>query len=155
MANQASLDLVIHVSTDRRNGAALGVAGSRRQTEEAQRKLTMLSQYLNEYAARINGDHGTATTDPTRIANARAFVEKLEAAVSQQGRETAACQTHADACSRVLVAEERKLRSLELLREHRAREAGRAEGKREQKRTDEFAARAARNIRSVFDPRPV
>jgi flagellar biosynthesis chaperone FliJ len=44
---------------------------------------------------------------------------------------------------------------LELLREHRAREAGRAEGKREQKRTDEFAARAARNIRSVFDSRPV
>lgn len=151
MATNQSLDLLIHVSTDRRNSAALSLAGSRRQTEEAQRKMEMLSRYRHDYLSRMNGSEAAGGTDPVRIANTRAFIEKLEQAIAQQQREIEACESYSNACFHLLNAEEKKLRSLETLRERRAKEAGRAEGRREQKIADEAGARAARSRGTTLD----
>lgn len=145
MSANASLILVIQVSTDRRNSAALGLAGSRRQTEEARRKMEMLSRYRQDYPSRMNGNHRTDGTDPVRMANTRAFLDKLEHAISQQHRDIEACESYSNACFHLLNAEEKKLKSLELLRDRRAKEARHVESRREQKNTDESSARAARN----------
>lgn len=141
-ANQ-SLDLVIQVSTDRRNGAALGLAGSRRQTDEAQRKMEMLSRYRQDYLSRMNSNSRTDGTDPVRMTNTRAFLDKLEHAITQQQHDIEACESYSNACFHLLNVEERKLKSLEILRDRRTNEAGRIENRREQKLTDEFGARKA------------
>jgi flagellar export protein FliJ len=154
MPTNHSLDLVIHVSTDRRDGAALALAGSRRQTDEAQRKLEILSRYLHEYMARMNDGSEAGSTDPVRIANTRAFIDKLEHAIEQQQCEIASCESRSDVCFQLLNANERKLKSLETLRDRRATEAWRADKRREQKRTDEFGASAARNGGATLDYRP-
>lgn len=139
MSMMPSLDLVIHVSTDRRNAAALGLAGSRRQTDEARRKLEMLARYHHDYLSRMNSGN-----DAVRMTNTRAFIDKLEHAMSQQRCEIEACESYSNACFHLLSAEEKKLKSLEMLRDRRGAEAKRVEGRREQKRTDEYGARAAR-----------
>jgi flagellar protein FliJ len=154
MPTNPSLDLVIRVSTDRRNGAVLALAGSRRQIDEAQRKLELLSSYHRDYLARMNGGMEAGGTDPVRIANTRAFIDKLEHAILQQQREVAACESYSNVCLHLLTAKEKKLKSLEILRDRRADEAGRAESRREQKRTDEFGARAAQNGGASLDFRP-
>jgi flagellar FliJ protein len=153
MSTNPSLDLVIRVSTDRRNGAALALAGSRRQTEEAQRKLEMLSSYHRDYLARMHGGKDAGGTDPVRIANLRAFIDKLEYAIAQQQREVEACESYSNVCFHLLTAKGKALKSLEALRDRRADEAGRAETRNEQKRTDEFGARAARNGGATLDYR--
>jgi flagellar protein FliJ len=149
MSAPASLNLVIHVSTDRRDGASLGLAGSRRQVDEARRKLDMLCRYRHDYLARMNDG-----TDAVRIAGARAFIEKLEHAIAHQQREVEACESYSNGCFHLLNAEEKKLKSLEMLRDRRLKEAGRSEHRREQKRNDESGARAARNGGTNLNYRP-
>ncbi len=153
MNAKPALDLVIHVSTDRRDSAALALAGSRRQAEEAQRKLDLLSRYHEDYVARINDGAAAGQTDVARITNNRAFIAKLESAIAQQEREIQACESYLDACYHQLSAEEQKLKSLETLRERRIKLALLKEGRREQGRTDEFAARAAQLGNSIFNNR--
>ena len=145
MSTRPALDLVIRVSTDRRNGAALALAGSRRQAEDARRKLETLARYLQDYLARMNGGSESRSTDPVRIANTRAFIHKLEQAIAQQRREVDARASHSSVCTDLLNAKETKLNSLQTLRDRQDNEARSAESRREQKRTDEFGARAARN----------
>lgn len=155
MSHAPPLDLIIQVSTDRRNGAAVALAGSRRQAGETQRKLQMLARYRDDYLARIQAGTHSGGTDAVRIANARAFVEKLDQALAQLRRELEACESHASACLELLIANERKLHALQALRERRVQRAGRAETQREQKRSDEFGARAARNGGAILDFRPI
>jgi flagellar protein FliJ len=154
MSTNPSLNLVIRVSTDRRDGAALALATARRQTDDARRKLEMLARYHHEYAARMNGGNETGGTDPVRIANTRAFIDKLEQAIAQQQREVETCESHLSVCLHLLTDKEKKLKSLESLHDRRVSEAGRVENRREQKRTDEFSARAARNGGATLDFRP-
>lgn len=149
MSDHTSLSLVIQVSTDRRNVASLGLAGSRRQTEEAKRKFDMLCRYRHDYLARMNDG-----PDSVRIASARAFIEKLEHAMAHQEREVEACESYATVCFQQLNVEEKKLKSLEMLRDRRLKEAGYCEKRHEQKRSDEFGARAARNGGAALDYRP-
>jgi flagellar FliJ protein len=153
MPTSPSLDLVLRISTDCRDGAALALAGSRRQTEEAQRKLEMLTRYHHDYLARMDGRMVTSGTDPVRIANARAFIDKLEDAITQQQCEVDACESYSNVCFHLLISKERKLKSLETLRDRRVNEARRAERRQEQKRTDEFGAHAARNGGARLDYR--
>jgi flagellar FliJ protein len=153
MPTSPSLDLVLRISTDCRDGAALALAGSRRQTEEAHRKLEMLSRYHHDYLVRMDGRMATGGTDPVRIANTRAFIDKLEDAITQQQCEVEACESYSNVCFHLLISKEKKLKSLETLRDRRANEACRAERRREQKRTDEFGAHAARNGGATLDYR--
>jgi len=143
MTPKTTLDLVIQISTDRRNNAALRLAGARRQSEEAKCKLDMLSRYRLGYPPR-GGDGADAGTDQVRMANVRAFLDKLEQAIVQQQRELEACQSYANACFHVLGAEEKKLKSLEILRHQRIAESARAEKRSDQKRSDESGSRMAR-----------
>jgi len=151
MSTKPPLDLIIRVSTERRDSAALGLAGSRRQTDEASRKLRMLCQYRQDYLGRMNASDSSGNTDPVRMSNVRAFLDKLDHAVAQQQREIEACESYANACFHLLSAQAKKLKSLEMLRDQRTRESDRAERHRDQKHNDEFAARAARSGGASLD----
>jgi len=151
MSTKPPLDLIIRVSTERRDTAALSLAGSRRQTDEATRKLDMLSQYRRDYLGRMNAGESAGSTDPVRMSNIRAFLDKLDHALTQQQHEVAACESYVNACFHLLNAQEKKLKSLEMLRDQRACELDHRERCRDQKRNDEYAARAARTGGATLD----
>ena len=111
----------------------------------------MLSRYLQEYLARMNGGKSAGGTDAVRIANTRAFIDKLEQAIVEQQREVDTCTSYLSVCAGLLTAKGTKLKSLEILRDRRAEEAGRSANRSEQKRNDEFGARAARNGGGTLD----
>jgi flagellar FliJ protein len=144
MSASPSLDLVIRVATDCRNVAARALAGSRNQANEAQRKLEMLARYRDDYVGRLNGGPEGGNTDPVRMANTRAFIHKLEQAIVQQQGEVDTRESVAEGCFHKMTAKGKHLRSLETLRDRRDHEAARVASRQEQKRTDEFGARAAR-----------
>lgn len=102
----------------------------------------------------MNNGADSAGTDPVRLANARAFIDKLDCAIAQQQREVHACENYSNACFHLLTTKEKKLKSLEMLRDRRAGEAVRAENRQEQKRNDEYAARAALSGGATLDYRP-
>ena len=154
MSNGHSLELVIHVSTERRDGAALALASSRRCAAEAQRKLDMLARYYHDYLLQMGKCELDDRTDSVRLSNARAFILKLEQAIEQQQREVESCDSRSSDCFRLLSADERKLKSLETLRDRRTTESACAERRLEQKRTDEYGARAALTGGATLDCRP-
>lgn len=151
MSTTQTFEFLIQLAADKRDLAARALAGSRRQAEDAHHKLEMLSGYYRDYLARMHGATTAGATDPVRIANYRAFVDKLEQALLQQQRETEACESYANACFHRLCAEEKKLKVLQAVHGRRADEAKRGIARHEQKRMDEFAARSASNGGGNFD----
>jgi len=154
MSKNPPLNLIIRVSAERRDTASLSLAGSRRQTDEATRKLAMLNQYRRDYLGRMNSTNSVGNTDPVRMSNIRAFLDKLDNAVIQQQHEVQACESYVNACFHLLNVQEKKLKSLEMLRDQRACESDHRERCRDQKRNDEYAARAARTGGATLDFRP-
>lgn len=157
MSTTQTFEFLIQLAVEKRDLAARALAGSRRQAEDAQRKLEMLTQYHRDYLARMHSGHGgdggdgANATDLVRMANYRAFTDKLEKALLQQRRETEACESYANACFHRLQGEERKLKSLQTAHGRRAEEARRGVARFEQKRMDEFAARASSNGGGKYD----
>ncbi len=142
MSSTQTFEFLIQLAIEKRDLAARALAGSRQQADDAKRKLEMLSNYHRDYLARMHQADGSGATDPVRIANFRAFTDKLEQALKQQERETEACESYANACFHRLHAEEKKLKALQMAQGRRADEARRGAARVEQKRSDEFAARA-------------
>jgi flagellar FliJ protein len=151
MSKTQTFEFLIQLAVEKRDLAARALAGSRRQAEDAHRKLDMLSRYHRDYLARVHNADAGGGTDPVRIANYRAFIDKLELALHQQQRDTEACESYSNACFHRLQGEEKKLRSLQTAHGRRADEAKRSAGRFEQKRMDEFAARAASSGASRFN----
>ena len=143
MSTTQTFEFLIQLAMEKRDQAARALAGSRRQAEDAHRKLDMLARYHSDYLARMHSAGAVGATDPVRIANYRAFTDKLEKALQQQQRETEACESYANACFHRLQGEEKKLKSLQMAHGRRAEEVRRGGVRVEQKRSDEFAARAA------------
>ena len=85
-----------------------------------------------------------ASTDPVRMANTRAFIDKLDTAIAQQQREVDVADARVTEATHAVQGAEMRLKALERLRERRDAEQMRVENRREQIRTDAYAARAAR-----------
>lgn len=151
MSTTQTFEFLIQLAVEKRDLAARALAGSQRQAEDAQRKLEMLTQYHRDYLARMHSGDVANATDLVRITNYRAFIDKLEKALLQQRRETEACESYANVCFNRLQGEARKLKSLQTAHGRRAEEARRGVARFEQKRMDEFAARAASNGGGKFD----
>lgn len=154
MAAENSLDLVIRITAERRDSAVQALTEARRRHDDADKKLQLLVRYRDEYLASANRGPEAAVTDPVRISNTRAFITKLEAAVRQQKDEVDASFSRVGARAKALQGAEVRLRSLEILRERRDEVARKTESRREQTRSDAFAARSSRQGGGTLELRP-
>lgn len=136
-----NLRMLIEMAVAARDGAGAQLAQARAQVSQAQAQLNALHHYAREYTERAR-KQALGGMDAATRANWGAFDGKLEAAIAQQAHEIERRQTRLQAAQTEFVEMQKRLKSLETLAA-RQQEATRQKGmRREQKQTDEIAARS-------------
>jgi flagellar FliJ protein len=142
MATRSALDTLIELAQRDVDDAAKRLGAALQAGEEAEQKLAMLHNYRDDYARKLETAQVEGIT-PMAYHNFIGFMEKLDNAINGQ-REVVKHAHHKSAAEKAAwQASERKRLSYRTLSERAAAEALRAENKRDQKQTDEHAARQA------------
>jgi len=142
MATLSALDTLIDLAMRETDEAAKRLGHAIRATEDNEKKLSMLMQYREEYAARFQT---TMTTGFTAMGyrNFQLFMDKLDQAIAGQQAIVQETQRRVQAERTAWQTSERKRMSYDTLATRAHKEEQRKENKREQKNTDEQATRAA------------
>lgn len=140
MAHPTALETLIELATTATDEAAKRLGRATRAAEEARGKLVMLQQYHEDYAARFQASMMAGLT-PMGYRNFQSFMEKLDTAIAGQQ------QIVDDADKRIIIERkgwqdsERKRISYDTLATRAQKAELAKENKRDQKATDEQAAR--------------
>ncbi|MDB5770126.1 MAG: fliJ [Burkholderia sp.] len=140
MATSSALETLIELATKSTDEAAKRLGRAIKAGDDAQQKLTLLIQYRDDYAARLQTTMMSGFTT-TSYRNFQFFLDKLDDAIKGQQQVIQTAQRRVKDERKAWQDSERKRISYDTLvtRAMRAQEA--KEMKREQKQTDEFAAR--------------
>ncbi|HJU71299.1 MAG TPA: flagellar export protein FliJ [Paucimonas sp.] len=140
MAHPSSLDTLIELATTETDAAAKKLGSAIRAHEETEKRLALLLQYRDDYAIRFQSSLAVGLT-AAGYRNFQLFLDKLDTAIAGQQNIVNEAQKRIDAERSAWQASERKRMSYDTLAV-RARQAElRLEVKRDQKQTDELAAR--------------
>lgn len=127
----------------------LVLAGQQRAQQAlhaARQQAERLALYRQEYAQRWGGQFQQASAIEV-VRCYQAFKARLQLAVDQQQQQIALAETGLESANMALRGQEMRVAALRKLIERRQREAQRSADRREQKLTDEQAARGAwRNL---------
>jgi flagellar FliJ protein len=140
MATSSALDTLIELATQETDEAAKRLGRAVRANSDAEQKLALLVQYREDYVLRFQ-QKLTAGVSAAGYRNFQHFLDKLDEAINGQQR-----VVH-DAVRRVgneraaWQGSERKRMSYDILSVRAAKVQQQKEAKRDQKQTDEFAAR--------------
>jgi flagellar FliJ protein len=141
VGSAASLQVALQAARERAELAERALSAAAAAEREAAGKLEVLSRYRDEYLSKM---HGTGASSIAMLLNARAFVAKLDRAVEAQHGERERLARLLAAAQDAWREARRRMKSVEILLDRRAAEEDKRAAKREQKLSDEFAARAAR-----------
>lgn len=136
-----NLQMLIELATTSRDGAAAHLVQMRSHAAQAQAQHTALLGYAREYANRA-ARSSQQGIDPAAHANSRAFDNKLEQALVVQAREVDRREALVVAAQSELNDMQRRLKSLDTLALRQRESVRQSSARREQKHTDEIAARA-------------
>lgn len=143
MTNSSALDTLIDLASTASDEAAKKLGLAIRASNDAAQKLDMLTQYRDEYAARFEAGMSRGITT-AEYRNFRHFLDKIDQAIDGQNEVVRQAQHRVGTDRSAWQDSERQRLSYNTL-------ATRAEhmemmrlAKREQKDSDEFAARAIR-----------
>lgn len=142
MATHSALDTLIELATNQTDEAAKRLGRAIRACEDTEQKLTMLTQYREEYEARFR----TGMANGLSIAgyrNFQLFLEKLDAAIDGQERIVQDARRKIATERSTWQSCERKRMSYDTLATRAEQAEQRKENKRDQKLMDEFATRQA------------
>lgn len=138
-----AFDTLIELAQNKSDTAAIRMAKTATQLGAAEQKAQMLCGYRDDYRARL--DAASLRGAPiAELTNFRAFLARLDEAVVQQQAETAFWRDQSARARTDWQAEQKELQSYTTIATRRRSEIARVQAKREQKATDEFAARAGR-----------
>ena len=132
------------MATRKRDQSAQKLCTALTRRVEAERKLDSLVAYRRDYLAKLEAAT-RAGIKAGGLANYRAFIANLERAIEQQQAAIAAMHTDVDFAQTDWRHTQQRVDSLQTLDQRRAKVAGTREARRDQKLTDEFAARRTRN----------
>ena len=141
MSDLRTLRYLIDAAARERDEAAQRVARTQGDIKSADATRRMLDDYRSDLARRspvLRRDG----FDPSLLRHFGAFNKRLDTAITEQAQHVARFERIADSAQRELVERQRRLHSLEALVKRREAMATLVEQRREQKRSDEFAARA-------------
>ncbi len=136
--------MLIELATKECDKAAQELGKSIRIAEETDKKLALLVQYRDEYSARLQMNQAEGLSIEG-YRNFQIFLEKLEQAITGQRQIVLESKRRVEGCQKAWQAAEHKKMSYDTLADRKQKEAQRKESRREQKETDEFAARAVQN----------
>ena len=142
MAIPSALDTLIELATTETDEAAKRLGNAIRAHEDTEQKLALLLQYRDDYAMRFQSNLAAGLT-AAGYRNFQLFIDKLDTAISGQQQVVLDTQKRVDRERAAWQAGERKRMSYGTLATRAQKEEQQRENRRDQKQTDEFAARQA------------
>jgi flagellar protein FliJ len=146
MASSSAITMLIELATKECEKAAQELGKSVRFADETEKKLTLLLQYRDDYAERLQANQSQGLSIEG-YRNFQLFLEKLEQAIAGQQEIVQESQRRKEENQRAWQAAEHKRLSFDTLAERKRKEDLRKEIKRDQKQTDEFVTRQSHNKR--------
>ena len=140
MATSSALDTLIELATTETDEAAKRLGQCMKAAEETEQKLALLMQYRDDYAARFQQNLTTGLT-AMGYRNFQLFMDKLEQAINSQKLVVRDAHVRVERERTAWQASERKRMSYGTLANRALKSKQLAESKRDQKQTDEHAAR--------------
>jgi flagellar protein FliJ len=136
------LPLLIERAQAQRDRQALASRQARQSAAQADATLQRLGEFRGECLSRSAAAQ-LGQADGASLAGYQAFVGRLDEAIGMQGREAALRAGVAHEQQQRLLQQQRRVLALEALARRDALQCGQREQRREQRTTDDFAARAA------------
>jgi len=140
MADISALNTLIELATTEVDDAAARLGRAVRAVEEAKQKLSLLAGYRDDYAQRFQDTMATGFT-PMAYRNFQGFMDKLDQAINGQQQMVRDAEWRVEQERGAWRESERKRISYDALATRAKTAAEQKIAKREQKQTDEQAAR--------------
>ncbi|WP_137894084.1 flagellar export protein FliJ [Ramlibacter sp. 2FC] len=141
-----SLALALTQAEQQRDAAQAQVLQARQAFETAQQQALQLDAYRDEYQRRWSGQAGQPR-DAGTLWCYQSFLERLHQAIAQQQQALGTLTSRLEVLARSLQAHELRAAAIRKLIERRQQALRQAEARRDQKRSDEQAARMAWSAR--------
>jgi flagellar FliJ protein len=138
---QSKYELLKRLASEREEKAAERMRRTQARLEDAQKKLQQLETYRQEYEARF-AERAQSGMAKAQWVDFRQFLGRLAEAVDTQRHEVEHARKRYQVEHESWQEERKKVVAFDKLIERERQQAVRAEVKREQKSTDEFAARS-------------
>ena len=135
-------DRLADLAAKRRDAEAQRLSAAVRVRDEAERRLAMLVSYRADYEARLSAA-SRGGIDLEALRNYQAFLAQLERAIRQQEDQLAIAERGVQGVREQWDAERVRVESFQTLDSRHGVTLARAEDRRAQKLTDEWAARAS------------
>lgn len=139
MKKPASLDVVIEVSTRRRDNALQALGQAQRELQQAELQLLQLQNYEQESQTRW-GQRAAQGVAPTLLFHHQTFMSKIDHAVHFQRGVIQRMQLNLQHCQQQVMLAERELASMNKFAERRHTAWQKQLDRQEQKANDEMAA---------------
>ena len=140
MATSSALETLIELATRESDDAAKRLGKCMKAAEETEQKLALLMQYRDDYAARFQQNLATGLT-AMGYRNFQQFLDKLEVAIASQQQIVREAHARTERERAAWQAGERKRMSYGTLASRAQKVQQAKDNKRDQKQTDEHAAR--------------
>lgn len=137
MTQQDAIETLLEISTKESESAAIELGKRIKFVEEAQKKLTMLLEYRDDYEKRFQ-ERQSEGLSMMGYRNFQVFIDKLDAAVDSQRGAVEKVQQSVDESRKKWQETEKKKLSYKTLVERKKKEIRKKEERREQKLMDEF-----------------
>ena len=141
MAKTSALDTLIDLATDDRDAAAVKLGQLRQDHLQTEQKLEALLGYHAEYQRRLD-EAMTLGMSIATLQNYQRFIASLEHAIAAQRGAVDQSERRIEHGNEDWRARQKRLNSYDVLAVRRREAAEKAEARREQRQTDEFASRA-------------
>lgn len=142
MGSPDPLDAVHELARDAAASARRRLGETLSDCRQSEERLRVLEGYRAEYEQRLKRAVSGGIS-ATVLANYRQFLDRLGEAIAQAAAELDASRRRVTVGQASVLAEDRRVKSFDTLAERRERCAATAEARRDQKQTDELAARSA------------
>jgi len=149
MPSQLPLDTLIGLAKENTDEAARTLGRLNAQRTQAEQQLGMLHDYRQDYLQRLQRamQAGMAVAD---CQNYQRFISTLDDAISQQASVLRAAEEHLARGRLHWQEAQRKLNSFDALSQRQARAEQIAEGRREQRASDEYSTRLVRRAHPMY-----
>jgi len=148
MPSQLPLDMLRDLAKESTDEAARALGRLNAQRAQAEQQLGMLHDYRQDYLQRLQSamQAGMAVAD---CQNYQRFISTLDDAIGQQTSVLRAVEEQVARGRQHWQQEQRKLNSFDALSQRQARAELIAEGRREQRASDEYSARLVRRTHEM------
>ena len=138
MATPSSLKVLLELAQQQADASAKNLGKLNSQQQEAEKKLNLLLQYRHSYQSHFQNS-AEKGMDNIEWLNFIAFMDKLDAAITEQRQTVLHVQNKRAAGNDEFLSHQRKMKSYDTLSQRQQRAENQKQLQQEQKALDEFA----------------